>query len=90
MTGKSPETRVQSSNRFESDTQKIVRRHLEDPNHTITEEELRNVRIGMTPVIEHDSEDEFERTVNEIESENNNDDIQPNDEPTTSWDTIER
>lgn len=89
MSSKSPETKLQSEDRFESDTQKIVRRHLEDPNHKITEEELRNVRIGMTPVIEHDSKDQFERTVNEIE-ENNDDDIQPNDEPTTSWDTIKR
>ena len=35
--------------RFESDTQKLVRRHLQDKDHVITEDELRSVRIGMTP-----------------------------------------
>ena len=42
-------------NRFLSDTQKIVHRHLADRNHVITEEELRNIRIGMMPSPEMDS-----------------------------------
>jgi len=41
----------QSSTPFESDTQKIVRRHLEDPNHVITDEDLKNIRVGMTPPV---------------------------------------
>lgn len=28
------------------DTQKIVHRHLQDPNHQITEEELKSIRIS--------------------------------------------
>ena len=36
------------SEKFETDVQKLVRRHLEDPNHTITEEEIRNLRVGIT------------------------------------------
>lgn len=36
-------------NRFESDTKKLVRKHLADPNHVITEEEMRNIRVGLTP-----------------------------------------
>jgi hypothetical protein len=39
----------QNEERFESDTQKLVRRHLEDEDHVITEEEIRNVRVGMSP-----------------------------------------
>lgn len=35
--------------RFESDTQKVVRQHLEDKNHVITDEDIANVRIGMVP-----------------------------------------
>jgi hypothetical protein len=35
--------------RFESDTQKLTRKHLEDENHVFTEEEIRNLRVGMTP-----------------------------------------
>ena len=38
-----------TSDRFESDTQKIVRKHLEDKNHVISEDEIRNIRVGMTP-----------------------------------------
>lgn len=37
------------NDRFESDTQKIVRQHLEDKNHVITDEDIANVRIGMVP-----------------------------------------
>lgn len=35
--------------RFESDTQKIVRRHLENKDDIITEEDIAGVRVGMTP-----------------------------------------
>ena len=32
--------------RFESDADRLVHRHLADKNHTITEEELQSIRIG--------------------------------------------
>jgi len=35
--------------RFESDTQKIVRRHLENEDDIITHEDIANVRVGMVP-----------------------------------------
>jgi len=34
---------------FESDTQRIVRRHLENKDDIITEDDIANVRIGMVP-----------------------------------------
>ena len=37
--------------RFVSDTQKIVRRHLEDEEHQITDEEMANIRVGMNPPV---------------------------------------
>lgn len=81
-------------NRFESDTKKIVRRHLEDPNHQISEEEIRNVRIGMSPDVEDNGKEKLEKMVDEVEadkqSENNKEkDIEPNDDPITPWDTIQ-
>ena len=41
--------RRQSAESFESDTQKIVRRHMEDADHQITDEEMANIRVGMNP-----------------------------------------
>lgn len=35
--------------RFESDTQKIVRRHLENKDDVITDEDIASVRVGMVP-----------------------------------------
>lgn len=40
-----------SGERFLSDTQKIVRRHLENKHDVITDEDIRNVRVGMTPPV---------------------------------------
>jgi hypothetical protein len=34
---------------FESDTQKIVRRHLENKDDVITDEDIASVRVGMVP-----------------------------------------
>ena len=42
-------TSPENAGRFESDTQKIVHRHLQNQNDTITEEDIRGVRICMTP-----------------------------------------
>lgn len=44
-----PETTGERSERFVSDTQKIVRRHLENEDDVITDEDIRSVRVGMTP-----------------------------------------
>lgn len=38
-----------NGDRFESDTQKIVRRHLENKDDIITDEDIASVRVGMTP-----------------------------------------
>ena len=38
------------SEKFETDAQKLVRRHLEDENHTITEEDIRNIKVGVDPL----------------------------------------
>jgi hypothetical protein len=34
---------------FESDTQKIVRRHLENKDDVITDQDIAGVRVGMVP-----------------------------------------
>ena len=37
------------NDRFESDTQKIIRRHLENKDDVITDEDIASVRVGMVP-----------------------------------------
>jgi hypothetical protein len=38
-----------NNERFESDTQKIIRRHLENEDDVITDEDIANIRVGMVP-----------------------------------------
>ncbi|HJW18197.1 MAG TPA: hypothetical protein VJ499_13795 [Flavisolibacter sp.] len=45
---------------FESDTQKIVKRHLENKDDVITEEDIRNIRVGMTPPLDEATEEALE------------------------------
>ncbi|MDQ6609778.1 MAG: hypothetical protein M3Y85_08160 [Bacteroidota bacterium] len=72
-----------NTERFESDTQKIVRRHLENKNDTITEDDIRNVRIGMTPPPDELTENATEQLLDK------NDDLkEQSDNPVTPWDTI--
>ena len=44
----SPENRTKESKPMETDSSEIVRRHLEDENHEITDEDIRNVKVGST------------------------------------------
>ena len=81
---------------FESDTQKLTRKHLEDEDHVITEEEMRNLRVGMTPPVLDEAtevrfsddeevekeEEKFIGDVDEIEDETAKRKITP-------WDTID-
>ena len=44
----SPENRTKENKPLETDSSEIVRRHLEDENHEITDEDIRNVKIIAT------------------------------------------
>ena len=81
-----------------SDTQKIVRRHLENENDIITDEDIANVRIGMTPAdLDEATEARFkgEDAIDEEEEDllgdidKIEDDENTDDRPITPWDTLD-
>lgn len=43
------QTTLPANKRYVSDTAKLVHRHLSDPNHVISEEEIASIRVGVTP-----------------------------------------
>ncbi len=82
--------------RFESDTQKIIHRHLENKDDVITDEDIRNVRVGMSPEMDEPTEVRFERDdkIDEVEEkyigEEAKNDHQPSpDKFITPWDAID-
>jgi hypothetical protein len=80
----------QNGERFESDTQKIVRRHLEDEDHVITEDEIRNVRVGMTPPPDAPTEEaikERERIADRKTPDES--ETAPGEQQATPWDVIQ-
>lgn len=52
------EERNGTREQFESDTQKIIHRHLANPDDIITDADIESVRIGMTPP-DGESQDEM-------------------------------
>jgi hypothetical protein len=52
-----PQESETDEQRFVSDTQRIVRRHLENEDDEITHEDIANVRVGMTPPLDNATED---------------------------------
>ena len=83
---------------FESDTQKIVRRHLEDKDDIITEKDIAGVRVGMTPpqfdgatAARFEGEEAREKVENESikGTEDMNKDKNLDDEKITPWDIID-
>ena len=73
--------------RFQSDTNKVVQRHLKDPNHQITEEEIRNVRVGMTPPAPDDIIPPDEK-VADRKKQDDEDQTLPGKQVITPWDTL--
>lgn len=91
-----PQSTPENEERFESDTQRIIHRHLENKDDVITEEDIRNVRIGMTPQLDEATEARFEDEdrVDEVEDEltEGTSDAEPErreDDRVTPWDTID-
>ena len=82
-----PGTKKQQTEHFESDTDRIIHRHLANENDVITEEDIRNIRIGVTPA-EREKED-FEQQVNDAASAEDNLSQAPTENPTTPWDIVE-
>jgi hypothetical protein len=84
--------------RFESDTQKIIRRHLENKDDVITDEDIAGVRVGLVPP-EFDSATEArfegEEAREDVEDEllNDTEDMEKDenvaDEQITPWDTVD-
>lgn len=82
----------QNEGSFESDTQKIIHRHLENKDDVITDEDIRNVRIGMSPPLDAPTEEAVkEREEDEKIADKktiNEDGIMPGEQEITPWDVI--
>ena len=81
---------AQENNRFESDTQKLVREHLSDPNHEIKEEDIANVRIGMTPPPDAPTQQSVKDADDRIADRkaDSDEDTLPGAQKSTPWDVI--
>jgi hypothetical protein len=80
----------ENDERFVSDTQKIIHRHLSNEDDLITEEDIRNVRVGMVPPVEEQTtpasaDREFDELEKELDEEKPDQPVK-NDKPITPWD----
>ena|SRR5215203_2664897 len=84
--------------RFESDTQKIVRRHLENKDDVISHEDIANVRVGLVPPEfdsatearfegEEDREEVEEELLGDTEDMKKDENLE--DSQITPWDTLD-
>jgi hypothetical protein len=88
-----------NDDRFESDTQKIIRRHLENKDDIITDEDIASVRIGMTPpefdeataarFEDDDAREEAEENLLGDTEEDMKKDENMDEGQVTPWDTID-
>ena len=91
------ETENTNGDQFESDTQRIIRRHLENKDDVITDEDIASVRIGMTPPLDGATAARFEGEEAREEAEDNllegtkdmNKDENLDEGQITPWDTLD-
>lgn len=90
--GQNPDQENQKSERFESDTQKLVKKHLEDPDHVFSDEEIESIRVGMTPpdAVDTTLQELEEKVLKEKPADNKTEPgNQESDGRITPWDAIE-
>ena len=81
----------ESNEPFESDAHKLAQEHLADPNHVITDEALRNIKVGVTPAVpDKPTEEAIEDAEDKIADHkaDSEDDTIPGGQKMTPWDTI--
>lgn len=93
----SPERRTIEEKPAETDTGKIVRRHLENEHDEITDEDIRNVRIAVSenePITT--GAEAKARFINEDLKDEDSDENEvggapdPKDKPVTPWDMLDK
>lgn len=83
--------------RFVSDTQKLVRKHMEDKDHVISEEDIANIRVGMVPPefdaateVRFEDEEVLEETEDKLlEGKKTDPDENLDDKRITPWDAVD-
>jgi hypothetical protein len=84
-----PETQQDNAGEpFESDTQRIMHRHLQNKNDVITDEDIAGIRIGMTPNFDAAAEQQVEDAEGNPEL-NADGELKDQKETITPWDAIE-
>lgn len=92
---KNENTENANGERFESDTQKVVRQHLENEDHVITDEDIAKIRVGMVPPqFDRPTEDRISEAEERLGSDSDDSherkvDKNIEDERITPWDTID-
>jgi len=78
------------SEEFQSDTQRIIKRHLENKDDVITEEDIRNVRVGMTPPLDESTEEALaEREEKVADRKSIDEEENSGGQQLTPWDVVE-
>lgn len=65
----------------QSDAQKLVREHMENKDHVISDEEFKNIQVGAR----NDNDRDIDRLVEENKKK---EDKAPPDSPITPWDAL--
>lgn len=96
--GNAEENPENENNRFESDTQRIIHRHLENENDVITDEDIASVRVGaVNPQFDEATAARFEDDATRKETEDKllegTEDMKVDENlknrQTTPWDAID-
>lgn len=76
---------------FESDAKKLADRHLADPDHVITDEDMRNIRVGVTPPPDEPTQEAIDQADEKIADRKTTDEDKtlPGSQKITPWDVVE-
>ena len=92
MTNKQNQTTNPGSYRGEeeSDANKLADKHMADPNHIITDEDMRKIKIGVTGKADEPTRQAIEESEERVADRkaDNEDDTTPGAQKATPWDVI--
>ncbi|NTS39900.1 hypothetical protein HRG84_03205 [Flavisolibacter sp. BT320] len=87
-----PQTENQKpTENFASDAKKLADQHMADPNHVITEEDMRNIRVGVTPLPDAPTQEAISEAEERVADRKSIDeeDALPGSQKISPWDVVE-
>jgi hypothetical protein len=91
MDSQDQQPQSQENKPLQSDAKKLADKHMADPNHIITDEDLQNIEVGKAPPPDAPTQEAIQESDDRVADRKaeSDDDTLPGSQKMTPWDVVD-